>query len=470
MRREFILLYKFLLFQKPTSTVRFFNHTDFYTVHAEDASLAVETVVGSNVVKYMGVEPKLSYVVLSLSNFTRFLRELLLVKQYRVEVFVKTSPGRNNDWKIEYKGSPGNLAAFEELIFNNDQTVVNSCVIAVNPLKNKTLAVGCVNTTEFKFSLSEFTDNEFYTELEALLAQINPKECVIPTGDSPELVTLSTILRRNDILVCKAKRSDFNSEDVDQDLNRLLYFHDGQQRNAKSLTETNQKDALGSLQAVIRYLNLTSDEVQFNQYRLSALDVRRSVRLDGAALSALNLFPKQDEKKSFKSVLEVFDCCVTAQGRRLLEQWFRQPLRDLNLISDRLEVVDCIVNDAEMRSTLRTACLTRTPDMLMLTKKLSNGKASLQDCYKIYQIVDSIPGMLTTLSNGANKYIRATLIDPLTDLNKDMEKYQSLIESTLDMDLVDRGEFLVKPNFDDELKGRNRTFLFESSFLSNRFF
>ncbi|GJQ86278.1 putative component of the post-replicative DNA mismatch repair system (MMR) [Trypoxylus dichotomus] len=440
---------------KPLTTVRFFNHNDFYTVHGDDASLATETVPGCNMIKYMGEEPKLSYNVLNKHLFERFVRELLLIKQYRVEVYIRSAPGRNNDWKVEFKGSPGNLTQFEDILFDNSGTsVVNSSVMAVNLVKNKILAIATVNTTEFKFSLSEFADNEFYTELEAFVAQINPKECLVPNGESPDLIALRTRLCRNGIMVVKIKRTDFTPNGIDQDLNRLLYFPEGQQKNCNTLSETNKKDALGSLQAVIKYLNLTGDDSNFNQFRIATQDVHRYVRLDSAAISALHLFPPPGTRGrgGFKSVFEVLDCCVTGQGRRLLEQWFRQPLRDINVISDRLEIVDVIVKDAEMRSTLRSSCLPKAPDMLLLSKKLSNKKASLQDCYKIYQIVDNIPGLLSILRKADNKCINSILVNPIKDFVSDMEKYQCMIEETLNMDLVDRGEFLVKPSFDKDLE------------------
>lgn len=83
----------------------------------------------------MGEHPKLSYLVLSRSNFEKFVRDLLLVKQYRVEVYIKPSQAKNNDWTLEYKASPGNLSQFEEILFENNEVVVNSVVMAIKIVK-----------------------------------------------------------------------------------------------------------------------------------------------------------------------------------------------------------------------------------------------------------------------------------------------------------------------------------------------
>lgn len=54
---------------------------------------------------------KVESVVLSRLNFESFMRDLLLVKHYRVEVY-KSKSASKNDWEIEYKVSGTELFAF----------------------------------------------------------------------------------------------------------------------------------------------------------------------------------------------------------------------------------------------------------------------------------------------------------------------------------------------------------------------
>lgn len=74
------------------------------------------------------------YICINKGNFEMFLRELLLVKSYRVEVYTKSGP--SSEWVAEFKGSPGNLIQFENLLFNNTEMVVGSSIISVNMKQN----------------------------------------------------------------------------------------------------------------------------------------------------------------------------------------------------------------------------------------------------------------------------------------------------------------------------------------------
>lgn len=81
-----------------------------------------------------GAEHGVHYICVNKGNFEMFLRELLLVKNYRVEVYTKSGPA--SEWVAEFKGSPGNLIQFENLLFNNTDMVVGSSIISINVKQN----------------------------------------------------------------------------------------------------------------------------------------------------------------------------------------------------------------------------------------------------------------------------------------------------------------------------------------------
>lgn len=71
---------------------------------------------------------ELQYICLSRGNFELMLRELLLVQNYRVEVYTKSA---KSEWTVEYKASPGNLTAFESLLFQSNEVVSGTSIIGL---------------------------------------------------------------------------------------------------------------------------------------------------------------------------------------------------------------------------------------------------------------------------------------------------------------------------------------------------
>lgn len=78
------------------------------------------------------LEPnKIDSLILNKNHFEQFIKDLLLVKQYRVEIYSNQGNSRKNDWVIESFGSPGNLSQFEDILFGNNDEAVGVVVIAV---------------------------------------------------------------------------------------------------------------------------------------------------------------------------------------------------------------------------------------------------------------------------------------------------------------------------------------------------
>lgn len=131
---------------------------------------------------------------------------------------------------------------------------------------------------------------------------------------------------------------------------------------------------------------LIEDEGNANQFTLEEIERSRYLRLDAAAIKALNVEPRLDgsayDNGATSSILGLLDKCRTAQGRRLLGQWIRQPLKDLALIKERHEVVGTFLDNSMLSTELNEDFLRRVPDLQQLAKKIAKKKAGLYEVYK----------------------------------------------------------------------------------------
>lgn len=227
--------------------------------------------------------------------------------------------------------------------------------------------------------------------------------------------------------------------DIAQDLDRLLKLPDG--TAAASLPEMDLQQAMGATACVIRYLDLLSNEDNFGQFTLKPFDTSRFMRLDAAAVRALNLLPSAlDGGNKTQSLVGLLDHCKTAQGRRLIVQWVKQPLLDLVAIKERHDIVESLVDCDEMRMGLQDDCLRRFPDLNRLAKKFSRGKANLEDCVHVYQAVSLLAKFVETLRLEGGDHaplLEEVFITPLEQHIADFANYLQLIEHTVDLEETD---------------------------------
>jgi len=136
-------------------------------------------------------QAELPACTLSTAVAINFLREALTTKQLRIEIWAPASSSKSNSsWELSRAASPGNLADVEDLLFGAEGgayaggsastglrgiTEAPICLSIVVRIKNeggtgggpsKTVGIAYLDSVDRKIGLSEFVENDIYSNTE----------------------------------------------------------------------------------------------------------------------------------------------------------------------------------------------------------------------------------------------------------------------------------------------------------------
>nr|WJN24899.1 MSH2 [Pseudozyma thailandica] len=448
-------------------TLRLFDRSDFYSAHGDDAILIANLVFKTHsALKYLGSGGKdkggLPSITLSTAAAKNFLREALTSRQMRVEIWANAGGKRNNSWSIIKQASPGNLQQMEDMIFVNADIVSSPIVMALKMTTKdgvRTVGAAFADATNRELCVAEYAENDLFSNTESLIIQLGVKECILPKDDKGadlDLKKLKDVIERCGVVMFDNRRADFSAKNIEQDLRRLLRDESA----GITIPELDLKVAMGAASALVSYLGLLTDKHNFGQYTIRTHDLSQYLRLDNSALRALNLFPEPGQTGSSKntSVYGLLNRCRTGQGQRLLGQWLKQPLVNVHAIKQRQDLVELFVRDNSSRQLIRDDYLKLMPDMHRISKRFQKGVATLEDVVRVYQAVLRLPGLIQTISDmdtpseEHQSLLDTTYIEPLRLHDTALTKFTELVEATLDLNELSHHNFVIKPDFDDNLR------------------
>ncbi len=387
--------------------------------------------------------------------FRNFLRDALFRLSKRIEIW--QSSGKRMDWKVVKQASPGNLQDLEDELGGQMENAPIILAVKVTAKASEARSVGvCFADASIReLGVSEFLDNDLYSNFESLIIQLGVKECLIQVDASKkdlELSKLRTIADNCGCAVSQRAQADFGTKDIEQDLPRLLK----DERAAGTLPLTDLKLAMGAAACLIKYLGAMADPSNFGQYQLYQHDLSQYMKLDAAALKALNLMPGPRDGAKNMSLYGLLNHCKTPAGSRLLSQWLKQPLMSVEEIQRRQQLVEAFVNDTELRQTMQEEHLRSIPDLHRLAKKFQRKVANLEDVVRAYQVVIRLPGFLSSLESIMDEQYK----DPLdAEYTEKLRQYsaafvglQDMVETTVDLEALDNHEFIIKSEFDESLR------------------
>lgn len=226
--------------------------------------------------------------------------------------------------------------------------------------------------------MTEFEDNDYFSLFESIVIQMNKAD--VEDSKFTLLINLpkdeyfrnriTEIIEQCDVDFLEGNQSDFTAKDAEEYLSILLQkpfsYYDSESKN---------KLALSALRAVINNRKLYTESGYHTQFSLQTYKIENYVRLDTAALEALNIFPHAAKvanplnNTEVSSIFEIFNEAQTSIGKRLVRRWLKQPIRDAAEINRRLDIVGFFVKHSEERGKIQNEHLKHFPDMEKLYAK-----------------------------------------------------------------------------------------------------
>ncbi|XP_054814711.1 DNA mismatch repair protein MSH2-like [Prosopis cineraria] len=436
--------------------VRLFDRQDYYTAHGENATFIAKTYYHTTTaLRQLGSRSDaLSSVSVSRNMFETIARDLLLE---RTDHTLELYEGSGSNWRLIKSGTPGNISSFEEILFANSEMQDSPVVVALSPnfQENEcTVGLGFVDLTKRVFGMAEFLDDHHFTNVESALIALGCKECLLlmESGKSNENRMLYDALTKCGVMLTERKKSKYKTRDLVHDLGRLVKGSIEPIRDLVSAFEF----APGALGALLSYTELLVDESNYGNYTLQSYNLDSYMRLDSAAMKALNVLEsKTDANKNFSLFGLMNRTCTAGMGKRLLHMWLKQPLLDVKEINSRLDVVQAFVEDAVLRQDLRQH-LKRISDVERLVRNLQKQSAGLQHVVKLYQSCIMLPHIKSALEIYDGQFssiMKERFFKPLELWTDDdmLNKFIGLVEAAVDLDQLENGEYMIASRYNSTL-------------------
>jgi len=139
--------------------------------------------------------------------------------------------------------------------------------------------------------------------------------------------------------------------------------------------------------AILHYLDITQHQHLGHISALSRIDEEKYVWLDRFTIRNLELFHPIHE--SGKSLVDVIDKTVSPMGARLLKRWMALPLKDVDLINERLEIVELFMKSPDTKEHIEEH-LRQVGDLERLISKVAVGRINPREIKQVMNALNAI--------------------------------------------------------------------------------
>jgi len=139
--------------------------------------------------------------------------------------------------------------------------------------------------------------------------------------------------------------------------------------------------------AILQYLDLTRHDDLKHITKIVRIEEEKFVWLDNFTTRNLEISASMNEKG--KALIDILDKTMTPMGGRLLKQWVTMPLKEVEPINHRLDVVQYFIHNNEFK-TLITNQIKHIGDLQRLVQKVATARISPREVLQIKRALEAI--------------------------------------------------------------------------------
>lgn len=424
--------------EKYPDTILFYRLGDFYEMFFEDAEIVSRELEITLTGKDCGLDKRAPMCGVPHHAASGYISRLI-ANGYKVAICEQLTDAKASKGLVQRDVvqivTPGT-------VIDNDVLEMKRNNYLLSVYASKTSIAVCYSDISTGFiETTELVGENKLKLLDDVLARVKPSEILCHSNFKQESENLAAV-KLGYVPTFYAKDDIFEYAKGKQRV--LAQF---EVNNLSALGLQDKKDMVIAVGSVLAYFEETQKRLVSNIKKLSIIQDSRYVHLDILARKNLELVQSNSLNQKKGSLLWLMDRTKTAMGGRLLKSFIDQPLRDENVINERLDGVEELSRDLILRNNLADV-LNGFTDIERKCSKISAGTITPKECLSLADTLSKLPEVKSLLLSCKSKLLHEAgeRISLLTDIQKVLN---DAIDPNAPANLKDGGYILS--SYNDEL-------------------
>lgn len=249
----------------------------------------------------------------------------------------------------------------------------NNFLCAIH-FQKKQIGIALLDISTGEFLVSEGNKDD----IDKLLSNFSPKEVLIERGERGHFV--EEFGSRYFIF----EMDDWHFNEITARERLTKHF---ETKTLKGFGVNDMPLALVAASTILFYLDETQHLQIGHITTITKIEENNYVRLDKFTVRSLELVYPMNE--GGKSLMDIIDRTLSPMGARMLRRWILFPLKDMEAIEKRLQIVEYLLKDVELRETLENN-IGSIGDLERLVSKIAVNRISPREILQLKNALEAI--------------------------------------------------------------------------------